>query len=184
LTIYDRNAPYDVEPGKLYGFGSSYPTVYVPFGDYVDPDTGNHTYSGSSTWGVGLSSRKSALLGDPNGTYNLVEATYKTGTGAYDNRIRLRDFIAGPSDGNFELRWIPTGTHKVLRTTFAVDTTDANGVFYAAGTTIPWDTYSGNVLAQQADAVGSSIFFTVTPEPVTMLLLGIPAVFLRRRRRA
>jgi len=177
LTIFDKDAPNATEPGKLFGFGSSYPTAYVPL-----VDNGDGTWDGSASWGVGLAGQKIKLLGSTAAAYKLVDATLKTGSGAYDNRISLSTLPVG----TYELRWVPTGTHKVLNAiapTNLYDGSDPPVLLVAAGQPIDWDVYyGGNVSAQAADAVGSSVFFNITPEPATMLLLGVPALFIRRRR--
>jgi len=109
---------------------------------------------GEQTWGVGRADRQSTLLqAAAGGVYPVM-------------------------GGRFDVSGLPLGTYKLKAFVDSGAVLD-NDAPYESG---PFPLNGVTVNVAEGDLVGSEFVFTIVPEPATMLLLGIPTVFLRRRR--
>lgn len=147
------------------GLGSEYHTLgYMGRDGWIDDVTATigawdplrnegDQWRGVHQWGVGLDSRKSALLVDPTGDY-LINYGYWT----------VADFVAANGPGQYSITVIPVFA-SVLKAEL-----DLNGL-------------TSGVPDVAATTVGASMEFTVyVPEPGTLSLMAVATLLLRRRR--
>jgi len=144
----------DVQASEGYGFEGQLAQCGSAHLDWKAFGWTGKAWTGEDTWGVGLASRKSVLLADPQGLYGLQGGRF-------------------PIPGS-----LAPGMYKLVLTlsSGAVLDNDTNFDY-------PNNHVGGITVAISGEGLqGSEFVFEVVPEPATMLLLGIPAVFLRRRR--
>jgi hypothetical protein len=157
-------------PGMSYGTSTGWPEATLAFVDqmgagYLEWLARRYVTSprpgwvGDDTWGVGLDSRKSVLLLDPNGTYDLNVIA-----------VDLSDYH--PGDYRVDMEDVDElGTPKVAARVVA------------AGVDLNVDRASIPMVDVDVSLIHVGSFeFTIVPEPATVLLVGASLALLRRRR--
>jgi len=139
--------------------GSPFPgelaQIGVAFLEFDKYRLSGKVYVGDDSWGVGMASRKANLLqAGVDGKYYVMYGRFQIPEGTPAGQYKLVATIENAS---------------VLK----LDPVIVDGPYPAQGVTFA---ISGENL------IGSEMPFTVIPEPATLLLLGVPALLIRRRR--
>lgn len=141
------------DPGTIenpnVAFVTQQGAAFLNFTPYVKTKTG---WSGAQTWGVGLDTRKSILLADGGGLYDVS-------TGYID--------LTGWAPGTYRFE-VQLKSASLINSGLSLN----SGVAQSGITT--------DVL--EAGRIGETFEFTIVPEPATLLLLAGAGLLYRRRQ--